>query len=436
MPSSGVSGGSVGGRPDGAYAWREQVRPLTVPTPRPTVPPCDIPQKIKEAREVLAGMPSSVGSKVYSYSENRNGTNVRFTDPEKQIAAVLLNPLSCQSRTTTFRKRGEKMEVSDGYAVEPIRRANGIRWNNWATEYRVHSPPGMFVVAVKYPHRRERTVAHTIRASNGRERVIYRKRHEVVDILHTPYDDALRTPEMVGRGIAYLQGVVGRARDRLRKAGVRSRAFPALLVTDVAQLRPEFIMRRAPNEHMEETEFALDPARTSDRIHVIIAANGPTTSNYTCSPARACGLWQFTEPTYREMRRSYPSANLLSDFTEGARDHVNVAAAAILLDDFNLARLVEAFGSGIANDPRLEEYLTAAYNTGGTRVIAVLKIARARGLSDWAQARGTRCSRANRYAQCLLAETKGYIAKLRYLRGDWWRQLATVPKPTRPVTVR
>jgi hypothetical protein len=402
-------------------------------TPRPAHPRCDVPQKITEARKVVAGMPVSVGTQEYGYSENRNGNPVHLKEAEKKIAAVLLDPQSCGLRTTTFTKRGEKLEVSKGYVIEPIRRANGIRWNNWATEYQVLSPPGQVVVAVKYPYRRETTVARRVRTSRGRTKVVYETRREAADILHTPYDDALRTPEMVGRGVAYLRGVVNQARDRLRRARVRSRAFPGLLVADVKQMPPEFTMRRAPNEHMEETEFNLDPARTSDRIHVIIGANGPTTSNYTCSPARACGLWQFTEPTYREMRRQYPSANLVADFSAGSRDHVNVAAAAILLDDFNLARLIDTFGPRIADDPRLEEYLTAAYNTGVNRVIAVLRLARSRGFSDWTEARGTRCGPANRYAQCLMEETRGYLAKLRYLRDRWPTRLAAsrVPEPTR-----
>jgi hypothetical protein len=390
---------------------------------------CDVAQKIAEARTVVAGMSVAVGTKEYTYWENRNGSPVLLKEAEKKIAAVLLDPQSCSLKSTTFTKRGEELRVSNGYVIEPIRRANGIRWNNWATEYQVLSPPGEIVVAVKYPFRRETMVARTVRTARGRRKVVYDTRREAADVLHTPYDDALRTPEMVGRGVAYLRNVVNQARDRLRRAQVRSRAFPGLLVADVKQLPPEFTMRRAPNEHMEETEFNLDPARTSDRIHVIIGANGPTTSNYTCSPARACGLWQFTEPTYREMRRQYPSANLIPDFKTGSRDHVNVAAAAILLDDFNLARLIDTFGPRIAEDPRLEEYLTAAYNTGVNRVIAVLRLARTRGSFDWTQASGTRCGPANRYGQCLMEETRVYLAKLRYLRDRWPTRLATSPAP-------
>jgi len=87
-----------------------------------------------------------------------------------------------------------------------------------------------------------------------------------------------------------------------------------------------------------------------------------------------------------------------------------------LLHDLNLASLIKAFGPNIANDPKLEEYLAAAYNTGVRRVINVVRAARAKRSADWAQARGV---------QGLLAETKGYIAKLRYI--------ASHPSPMRAV---
>ncbi len=428
-PPGAIVPGRAGEVPVRAVERGQHLAAFALPTPPADRPPCDILQKLAEARELLADMPVWVGKTEYVHTERRNGQTVRLNGAEKQIAAALLAPEACELIPTTFRKRGDELVASRGYVIEPVQRANGIRWNNWATEYRVLSPEGLFILAVKYPHRRETVVARTVRTATGNRKVVHEKLTETVNIVHTPYNDALRTPEMVGRGIAYLQDVVGRARNRLRDAAVPSRAFPDLLLTDVPQLRTVFTARRAPNEHMEETEFSLDPARTSDRIHVIIGANGPTTSNYTCSPARACGLWQFTEGTYRQMRRLYPEANLLADFTAGWRDHMNIAAAAILLDDSNLSQLIEEFGAEIAADPLLEEYLTAAYNTGVTRVIEVLKAARAGNVADWTEARGKRCARANRYAACMLAETKGYIAKLRYLRDQWPQRLAARAYP-------
>jgi hypothetical protein len=224
---------------------------------------------------------------------------------------------------------------------------------------------------------------------------------------------------MVARGITYLHHVVAQSRDRLRKRETRSRAFPELLVTDVPELARVLTVRRAPNEHMDPVEFTVDPAQTADRIHVIIGANGPATSAHTCSVARACGLWQFTEGTYRKMRRLYPEANLLVDFQEGWRDHVNVAAAALLLDDTNLAELIEAFGPEIAADPLLEEYLAAAYNAGVTRVIKALRVARAGGVADWTEARSRRCGRRRRRNFCIPTETRGFVSKLRFLRDQW-----------------
>jgi hypothetical protein len=368
---------------------------------------------------MLAGMPVSVGTTDYEYAEVRNGRTLRFKAPEKQIAAVLLDQGGCDLISTTFTKRGDEIETSPGYTIEPIRRASGIRWNNWATEYRVTAPEGLFVLTVKYPYVREPKATRKGRRASRTRRVKHREGQKTVEVVHTPYSEALRTPEMVARGVAYLHYVVARSRDRLRTSEVRSRAFPELLVTDVPELARVLTVRRAPNEHMDPVEFSVDPAQTTDRIHVIIGANGPATSAHTCSVARACGLWQFTEGTYRKMRRLYPEANLLVDFEEGWRDHVNIAAAALLLDDTNLAELIEEFGPEIAGDPLLEEYLAAAYNAGVTRVIAALRVARAGGVAEWTDARRRRRGRRRRHTFCIPMETRGFIAKLRYLRDEW-----------------
>ena len=87
--------------------------------------------------------------------------------------------------------------------------------------------------------------------------------------------------------------------------------------------------------------------------------------------------------------------------------------AAVLLHDHHLAVLVNAFGDCIVADPKLEEYLAAAYNTGVGRVKSVLAVALRTKAADWAKASG------KKKTEHLLGETKGYITKLRFLRDQW-----------------
>jgi hypothetical protein len=226
----------------------------------------------------------------------------------------------------------------------------------------------------------------------------------------------VRTPEVVSSGVQYLATVASAAYSELRSQRVYSKSFPGVLVSDVASINPQYQIRLALIEHLDMTEFVLDPSWTLQRLLTVIGLNQAETAGYTCSNAAACGLMQFTPATYKLIRTTYPAAEITKDFSLGARDHVNSMKAAILLHDHNLASLTKALGSSVVQDPNLEEYLAAAYNTGVRRVINVVRAARAQHAKDWTQARGV---------QGLLAETKGYIIKLRYI--------ASHPAPMRSV---
>lgn len=363
-------------------------------------PPCDLIKAISELETRMQGTELKVGTREYRYDEIRNGSVVHIKDPEKQIVLGLVNPLTCETHTTTVVKRGDKILTHESVAIEPRRRANGIRWNNWATEYTVTKPEGFSVIATLYPYVQ----------GSGRSR-------KIIPVFYSPYSAMLHTPGMVQGGLSYLDDLVDLAASELRGLQVFSKAFPGKLVADIP-LYQEIAKRLSPNEHMDPGEFLLDPGFTADRIHIIIAANRDRTARYTCSSAKACGIAQFTEPTYRDMRRNYPAAKLLSDSLEGRRDHLNVTKAQLLLLDSDLAVFIEAFGEQIANDPWVVEGLIAAYNTGAARVIKVRQIAVTKKIAEWTEAKGV-CSKRTKHYDCLLDETKWYIVKDRFLREEW-----------------
>lgn len=354
---------------------------------------CVLSDRMDEARTLLEPIALSVGSAKYGYSENRAGNVVEFSEPEKKIVLAVMDNETCVVQTTSVSQRGEKLVAPAGYDIEVVTRSNGIRWNNWATEFRITRPKHKVVIALKYP--------------------LVQPKKEIIPVYYTPYSQELHVPELVRFGEEYLEQLASRAYTELRKRHVPSNAVAGKMVPDVTAIRPEFFARLAPIEHMDMTEFMLDPAWTTERIHIVIGANRERVATYTCSIASACGLMQFTEGTYNLMREIYPQAGLIADFQSGARNQLNAMKAALLLHDYNTALLVRSFGKEILKDGRLEEFLAAAYNTGVGRVIAVLGVSQRDKVTDWAVASGSEDG------EVLLNETKGYIAKLRYLRDEW-----------------
>jgi hypothetical protein len=128
----------------------EDLSPVTSTTPLPTVRTCDRLKQIDSAESLLAPVELFVGTKEYRYTEKRAGSVSVFKDPEKQIALELLNTEDCSLSQVIITKRGDALIAPPGYDIEVVARVNGIRWNNWATEYRVNSPEGLTVMANKY----------------------------------------------------------------------------------------------------------------------------------------------------------------------------------------------------------------------------------------------------------------------------------------------
>lgn len=374
---------------------------------------CDLVHIARSPDPILSQTPLAVGNVSFSYAETRLSSVRTYDDVEKEIALRILDLDTCQTEVIVISKKYTNpvtkkrittyesvLKAPVGWVIQPLRRANGIQWNAWATEYSIVQPERKTVIGVKYP----------MVEFPGK------KNQKTTMLTYAPHSSDVRTPEVVQSGVDYLTVVASRAYSDLRSRAVPSKAFPGMLVADVASFRQDHQVRLALIEHLDMTEFTLDPAWTLQRLLTVIGLNGHATAGYTCSNASACGLMQFTAPTYKTVRTTYPSAHITPDFSTGARDHLNSMKAAILLHDLNLASLIKTFGASIASDPKLEEYLAAAYNTGVRRVINVIRASRTQRAKDWAQARGV---------QGLLAETKGYITKLRYI--------ASHPSPMRAV---
>jgi hypothetical protein len=390
----------------------------TLATPVPL--PCRIIDKLNEKDDQLSATPITVGTEDIDYTEERvslSGGKISLvqkkrSEPAKQIALKVLHTDTCEVEIIVITKRGETLEAPVGWDIEPVVRSNGIRWNDWNTEYNIKTPAHAIVLKNKYPNIVDKKIAETVKDKKGRKVKVTRTERTVEPIIYAPYSRSVHTPDVVAKGREYVQLLVQKAIDDLRAKQVPSRAYPGKLVADVPVFAPAFFEHLPIIEHADMTEFTLEPQRTTERVLAIIGLNGTDESNvafaYTGNSAGANGLLQFTDNgtsgTYRSVSQRYPKAKLNPDFTQGARDHVNAMEAAILLHDLNLQYLIKKYGSSIATDPRLEEYLAALYNASPKSVTKSLSASLIQQTGEWTDK--------------LLRETKGYITKLRYLRDS------------------
>jgi len=371
---------------------------------------CDLRQAIGEGFMHLASVSLDMGPKDLPYSEVRGSRRVNMPEPEHEIALYVLNPADCSTDTVVITKQAGKLISPEGWSIDIVKRSNGIRWNYWNTEYVIASPVGWIVVANNYPF--EDVVSKTEKVRDKRGRLVTRTvtTTAVKYALYSPYSEALRVSDLILNGQYFLGATAKRAKDELRAAGVVSRAFRDRLVADVPMFKDEVFVRLALMEHSDWTEFRALPEWTTERLLATIGANEERFAANTCNRKSACGIMQFTnmngDGTYDMIVEKYPSAGLDPEFSTGAADPLNAMKAAILLHDNNLKALTDAYGPSIAQDGRIEEFLAALYNASWKSVTRSLTPALKGKKAEWTGK--------------LLTETKGYIAKLRWLRDVYF----------------
>ena len=390
------------------------------PIPEPSSPvaedeSCPLLERIDEAKTMLSDVTLDVGDRDIAYSEVRHGTTRIYNDPEKEFALIVLHEQRCELELITITKRGDELIAPEGWEIEPVLRLSGIRWNNWNTEFKITKPANAVVVANVEPFIvAERPEQRLIK--DGKVRTVYTTSRTIEYRPYVPYSRDLHTYSRVIQDDAlviaareYLEDLVARVYATLRERGVRSRAFPERLVTELPFLTQEMFVRLPIIEHIDMLEFVIEPDRMVERVLVIIGGNKEDAFVFTCSHAGACGMMQFTDRngngTYSMILDRYPEAKLTLDFQEGAKDHLNAMMAAVLLHDNNLRMLVNVFGEDIAEDPHLEEYLAALYNASPASVVPAITLGRVNPKNDWAE-----------FLQ--IEETAGYMVKLRHLQDS------------------
>lgn len=352
--------------------------------------------KLEESKAALATKEIYAGRSTYKCTEYRNldpnrvtPSKFEYDDRDRQIAAALLNPLTGELAYISIVRMACGVSAPAEYAIEIVSQDNGVTWNAWSTMYHItRDGQEWYVIAVNYPVARGSGKSMTIEP-----------------FIHVPYSDTWASGDgFLKGGVDYLVSVDQAARANLRKNQVMSLAVPGVPVADV--IPQSFVLHRPLLEQSDLAMALWDTEATAGRVLGTLALNGNKSFTQTVSTAAAYGMYQFTDKngngTYSLVKRSYPKAGLIRNFKDGAKDHVNGAMAMILLDDLNLRSLVKAFGPRIIQDPKLGEYLAAAYNGGITRVVRALR-AKTWPKGDWALAMNGAGHK----------ETQGFIAKLR-----------------------
>lgn len=182
----------------------------------------------------------------------------------------------------------------------------------------------------------------------------------------------LVTPEVVNAGRYYVRNVIEIARERLRNKGITIQPK----VADIAE-------RLSTVEHVDQMRFRTEPAANIfNDIFTLYALNEGQTYRYSVSSAGAGGMVQMIPATYRMVRSRYTQVNLMPDFVEGMRNHVNAAQAMLLYmqwtwNDMNANPVIQqSVASGIATQDQL---MAAGYNSNPARIAGYIN----RGSENW-----------------------------------------------------
>lgn len=180
------------------------------------------------------------------------------------------------------------------------------------------------------------------------------------------------TPEVVSAGQFYVRNTIDLARQKLRSVGYNIQPR----VADMAE-------RLATVEHVDHQRFRTElHSNIYNDIFTLYALNEGQTYRYSVSSAGAGGMVQMIPSTYRMVRARYPSANLMYDFVEGMRNHVNASQAMLLYmqmtwDDLVASPTVSnALATGLATP---EQLMAAGYNSNPARLAGYIN----RGGAGW-----------------------------------------------------
>lgn len=182
----------------------------------------------------------------------------------------------------------------------------------------------------------------------------------------------LVTPEVVGAGKIYVHNVIELARDRLHDSGISIEPK----IADIAE-------RLAAVEHVDHLRFKTESRKVVyDDIYTLFALNEGQTYRYSVSSAGAGGMVQMIPSTYRMVRSWHPNVQLIPDFVDGMRNHVNATQAMLLYMQRTWNDLIAdptIAGAVLDGTATQEQLMASGYNSNPARLAGYIK----RGGSNW-----------------------------------------------------
>jgi hypothetical protein len=193
-------------------------------------------------------------------------------------------------------------------------------------------------------------------------------------IVYLPFTEDTFDAGFVNSGKEFLVATARNAIEDLRRAQVRSTAFPGELLADA--ISPQVIATLAVIEQTDDSDYAEKQALAFDEVLSQYGLKQEEAYRYSVSSANALGPMQFTNRkgngTYALVVRSCPGARLDPIFERGATNLLNAMKAAVCLLDLELAAMPPDIRLAYrANPDVLGIFPVAAYN-GGPRNVAKL----------------------------------------------------------------
>ncbi len=248
------------------------------------------------------------------------------------------------------------------------------------------------------------------------------------EVVYVPYNDDLKTPEIVEAGRTYLNETVDAALAALRQKGVQSVSGRGL-VSDLTD--PDELKNVAIIEHVDHAEFRRveDKHGVVNKVFTILAVNREQAFRFSGSSKGALGLAQFIRNTYKLIRKQYPNAALIENFEAGMADHVNAFQAMALYHDVSGATLEGLVRERIASQSAdlawaLAEVRAAAYNGGAGRVKKAVK---ALG-PQWSQGKEEARSELKTGIASLQKQAKEVATAIQKAVGDVKKELSSQKK--------
>lgn len=172
---------------------------------------------------------------------------------------------------------------------------------------------------------------------------------------YTSGHPALRSPDVVSAGEAYVTTMLAQAASRLAENGV-------VVAPDIVNVARHLVIV----EHTDHKRFKNNDPAVYPEVLSLYALNQGNTFRYSVSSAGAGGMIQMIPRTYEAIRQHHPNVSLKSDFVTAMQDHSNALKAMLLyIDDTwnyleKAPEIQQALSSGVATKTEL---LAAGYNS-------------------------------------------------------------------------